>query len=341
MRRLACAFKAAASRRTPQPDLGVRILAGAVLSYPTAPVRNEGRLPLPEVVTWTGSEDSESYRYHDARTGFSVSVPGHPVLVDFPPSPSEPAYDARLDLADLPVSVRIRLDSTTFPVEAEGWVNGFLRAFGRNRSGSQPRVVPARPDQIAAWGVDAAASALYGLARADPAGPDTEQVLAFARGQELVVVTQRFASAGMDSVQWALFHTAMAGTIRWDPADSPDQVPDIWPPSPFLAPGVIPVLIPACLAVVASWSARIQPDWGDLATLARRLHGLIVAGDPPALAVTDEMRATYAMYLCDTVANPDLAAAIEEMLGMVRIAHDLRGFALIWLNAIRRSGAAE
>jgi hypothetical protein len=264
----------------------------------------------------------------DGRCGFTQLLPGRPALVA--PAGDGPRHEARVLLSDAPIDVRYRLDRLPDARQPASLARVLAQAYMAERAAEACAPALAGGARILAWGVDAAASAIYPLRRAGAAG-DTEAITVLVRREGLaMVVTQVFPSSEVPPALWARFSSA--AQVSWREGPPPGEVPRAWPESALLGPGLRGDLSPGARARVPALRAVLAR--ADLGALRPRLHGLLGGGEPPATELDDAARAALAGYLLD--AAPGAAGhALRSLLAAVRTSHDLRGAALLLLEATR------
>lgn len=279
-------------------------------------------------------------RFVDRRSGLAMSLPGHPSLVEIVAAGrswrDEPAYEARVELADIPVSLRYRCSEIDAPLRDLRTL-AVVHAANRCSKGMASPAFTARREQLAGWNVDAAASALYALR--DPATDgDTEEVLLLARGQALATITKRFPRPRLPPIAWALCNSAIAAGLRWDPAALDGPPSPVWPESSFLVPGVHGTLR-AARRQDAARLAALAPPPARMAALAGAAQQLLEGNDAATHLITVEERAAIAEYLARRGDPGPLAGVVAELLAEVRTAHDLRGLCIVLLHVAGRQRA--
>ncbi len=291
------------------------------------------------------AHDWETALYSDRRAGFTMALPGFPRPLPFGPAPGEPPADALLSLSDLPIGVRFFLGRPTVPDETpDAIVARQLGLYVRDRAGSAPQLKQTTVDQRAGWRVESAATATYDLARVDPFGGDREEATMLYREGGVMLVTLRYAKAGLDPFRAGLFRSAAFGSLRWDPRDPILVPPRLWPESTFLEPGVAARLKPYREEQIA----RLAPAFTGLsdaqrAALAEAIERCVTRTSPPWAPVSrGEIE-----VLIDDLGGAAESELFEKMLRSVavevRTMHDLRGFALLMgrtANFAWRAGAA-
>ncbi|MGE5184287.1 MAG: hypothetical protein ACM31C_19595 [Acidobacteriota bacterium] len=277
----------------------------------------------------------DTARFVDRRIGLSICIPGHPQLLPVAASAgvSEPAYEARIALADAPISIRYR-----HTAGAAGNAPLYVETYAANRCRPEerPRAQAASPEQRSAWGVDAAASTLYALREPDADGGDMEEALVLARGDAVVVLTKRFPRAQTSWIAWTLANSAIAAGICWDPAALAAPPAPLWPRSSFLAPGITGALAPGRRDAAARLAARIAAHPASAVRLADGAGALVRGSEPPAHVVTASERAMFETYLADLASDPALGRELSALVAEVETAHDLRGLCLLVLHATGR-----
>jgi hypothetical protein len=270
----------------------------------------------------------------DRRSHFTQAVPGHPGRA--PAEDESPRYEARLVLADAPITVRYRLDSLPTGMQPGPLAHTLTLAYAVNRAAGMPRVTSARGERCEAWGVLGAASSEYGLAQRAADG-DHESVTVLVRSTDdallAMVVTYRFASAAVSPIQWTLFLSAASAGIDWRPAAPTDRAPNLWPESTFLRPGIRGELFPSRRAEVESLRARLVMAPGEREALRSRLTRLVSGSEAPASPIAPDTLEMCGTYLGETLGDGAARSAVGQVLAEIRVAQDLRGAALVLLAA--------
>lgn len=276
----------------------------------------------------------ETVLVRDRRSHFTQAVPGHPGRA--PAEDEGPRHDARLVLADAPITVRYRLDSLPAGMEPGPLAHTLTLAYAMNRTCGMPRVTSAGGERWEAWGVLGAAASEYRLAQRAADG-DHESVTVLVRSTDdallAMVVTYRFPSATVSPIQWTLFLSAASAGIDWSPARSRDRAPNLWPESTYLRPGIGGELCAARLAEVESLRARLVMAPGEREELRSRLVRLASGSEAPASPVSPETLGMCGMYLGEILGDGAARSAVGQALAEIRVAQDLRGAALVLLAA--------
>jgi hypothetical protein len=278
------------------------------------------------------SADDEVGLLVDERCGFSMSLPGHPYQTVTLQAERVPRHDARVVIKDVPVEVRLRLDSRPEGIKAAPLASALVQSFASVRSRSPLRVTPAREAVRRAWGVEAAASALYSLSNFDPSGADTEEVLVLVHAAQVMTVTRSFPGAFTDNLRWTLFNSASNSSLRWAPdAPSPREPASLWPQSTFLLPGVLGLLRPERRQQARDLGQAL--DGALLKALSPRLETLLYSSEPPTQEVEPSTRRHLEDYLLEVAQGSALEGYIKAEMPQVRCAQDTRGLALVLLLA--------
>lgn len=279
------------------------------------------------------SDDDETGLLSDPASGFSMAIPGHPYQSVTLDHPQVPRHDARVMVKDVPVELRFRRDPRPEAIKAAPLAVALVQSFASNRCESQINLQPAQEAQRRAWGVEAAASAIYPLKRFDPSGADTEEVLVIVHAQRVMTITRAFPGAFTDSLRWTLFNTACNGSISWGPVGaSPEAPPTLWPESAFLRPGVHGVLHPPRRAQALAL-ARTLPST-LIERVAPRLETLLYGSESPTTVIDASMRRFMGDYLLEVFEGTDASKLIQDSLPEVHNAQDSRGLALLLLRAV-------
>jgi len=281
--------------------------------------------------------DGETAIFHDRRIGFSHALPGFPHAMPVVGGTGEPACDALIGLRELPVSIRYMVDRPAVMAGSAGeYAARAAQAYAKNRTGQDVDVKPPRPEQLAMWGVEAAASARYELAQPDAFGADREDLLVLVRGGMAVALTFRYPDEAVDWLRGALLRSAARGNIRWTGQLAPGQ---IWPASDFLERGLWGALTPHRKSLVEALAPSLELSDGDRKALEKLLSGIVSREEPPWLQLQRELLMTHAGALCNATTNTNLHQIIHQGLTEVRTMHDLRGFCVLIGQAINKQQA--
>ena len=191
--------------------------------------------------------------------GFSIPIPGHPVLAaSIPPAP--PTYDVIVTLTDLAVEIGVRIDRMPLGPEPVALAAALTQAYATSRAADLRRVGGLR-GRLLGDGFDGGANTIYARRDAGPA-PQMEHVQVVVHEEDdatyAVYLTTRYAAADVDVVRWANLRTAMAGTQRWDAGDPRTEPPRLWPEaSAFAEPGARLLLSPSAHAEAQRKSAEL------------------------------------------------------------------------------------
>lgn len=292
------------------------------------------------------SADWETALYTERRVGFFMSLPGYPRPLPLMGAPGEPPADALMALSDVPVGVRFYLGRPTVPDEsAEAIVARQLGLYVRDRAGAPPQLKQHSIDQLRGWGVEAAATAIYDLGRPDAYGGDREEATMLLRAGALMLVTLRYARAGLDPFRAGLLRSAAFGSLRWDPQTPVHQPPRLWPESTFLEPGVAARL----KSYREEQIARLAPAFVHMnddqrAALAEAIERSVARPEPPWAPVSRGEIEAVVDDLSSAARNPSFEQMLRSVVVEVRTMHDLRGFALLMgrtANFAWRQGAAR
>jgi hypothetical protein len=123
-----------------------------------------GVADAPPPFDWHHAPDLETLCVVGEGIGFFQALPGHPFERTEPSRPGQLPCDLTVMLADLGVQVRYRLAARpSGPEDPQLLAQALAYAYPKARSDKpgEPRSAP--PQQLAAFGVDGAASVLYPL----------------------------------------------------------------------------------------------------------------------------------------------------------------------------------
>ncbi len=277
------------------------------------------------------ANDWETALYVDRRAGFTMALPGFPRPIPVPQAPGEPPADALLTLSDLPLGVRFYLGRPNVEGDTpDAIVARQLGHYVRDRAGSPPELKQTTVDQRSGWRVQSAATAVYDLARVDPFGGDREEATVLFRDGGVMLITLRYAKAGLDPFRAGLFRSAAFGSLRWDPRDPILVPPRIWPESTFLEPGVATRL----KSYREEQITRLMPAFTGLsdtqrAALAQAIERCVTRTSPPWAPVSRGEIEVLIDDLSSAAENELFEKMLRSVAVEVRTMHDLRGFALL------------
>lgn len=278
-------------------------------------------------------DDGDTGLVHDEGSGFTQLLPGRPEVAALPPE-EEPKADIRVVCKDLPIEVRVRVDGTPSAVDPQALAGALAHAYARNRArDSEVQPHPAAAVQLATWGCDGAASAVYELAKPSASGCDTEEVVVLSRGPWTVFQTRLFPRALMDPALWGRFVTACSGGVHWLPK-RPTSVPSLWPRSAFILPGLEASLRPDREALATAARALAPTDPGQRAAQRGRLEVILRGGEAPGTPIEPASLDVYDGFLVDTLGSGPLLEQARDWMCDVENAQDLRGVFRMLLRAL-------
>ena len=281
---------------------------------------------------FTVTPDGETGGLVDRRTGFTHAFPGYPRPLPPPHAPGEPACEAMIGLCEVPVALRYRLDRPQLvAASAADFAGRLAHAYVSGRTPHGAAIGFARPEQLQGWRVEGAALAQYPLPRPDAFGADFEELLVQVSGGFAMTITIRYPRDFRDAdwVRKALLASALYASPCWDPHRPPHHVPQIWPPSSFLTPGLSAQLLPHPSAMVATIAPSMPQLPAEREALSATLGALVMHDAPPWHVLTPAERAAHAAALGGCSASPAFHAVVQQGLAEVRTMHDLRGFAIM------------
>jgi hypothetical protein len=284
--------------------------------------------------------DGETGGLVDRRTGFGHAFPGFPRPLPPPHAPGEPACEAMIGLCEVPVAIRYRLDRPQMlAANAADFAGRLAHAYIGGRTHAGAAIGFARIDQLQSWRVEAAALAQYPLPQPDGFGADFEELLVQVAQGFAMTITIRYPREFRDAdwLRKALLTSALYASPIWDPHRAPHHVPQIWPPSSFLTPGLSAQLLPHPAAMVATIAPSMPTAPGEREALSASLGAIIAHDAPPWHALAPAERAQHTAVLCGCSGNPAFHAVVQQGLGEVRTMHDLRGFAIMIGRALSPS----
>lgn len=262
--------------------------------------------------------------------GYSIPIPGHPVVSREPP-PESPRFDVVIQLSDLPVAVLFRLDVVPTGMQAEALATSLVQAYATGRAADTPRGGPVGGSLVTP-GADGQASLIYSL----PESGGKQQmehvsVTAHAHPEGLWALYQsmRHSNQEVNPVKWAHLRNAMYRNAHWDPAQPRTSPPALWPPSSAFAElsGSL-TLTEEAWAEAQAKATDIGPLTDDQVVNSIRLFITFSNSDHPP---TFELHS----YLLDMTShhvaaqNPSRAAdAFLRNINQVKTMHDFRAW--IW-----------
>jgi hypothetical protein len=260
--------------------------------------------------------------------GFSIPIPGHPVLVTWLPS-GPPAYHAIVVLGDLPVELGVRIDALSTDVEPQALAASLTQAYAMSRAQEVGRVAPLRGRLLGA-GFHGGANTIY--VQRDPSpSPQMEHLHVHVHRDGAttwaVYVTTRWASADVDVVRWAHLRSATAGQEQWDAGAPRRTPPRLWPAhSSFADLDARLRLLPAAQNDAERMSTELGPlGDAEASTLVDALISTATGDDPPTAPVSDALLAAYVQRIAARAPARAGETLVRNTVG-VRTFHDLRAW---------------
>ncbi len=289
---------------------------------------------IPQGYLFLLGTDGDTGLVHDERSGFTQLIPGTPAPAPLPPE-SEPKADIRVECSGLPVEVRVRVDGTAATVDPRALAVALAQTYARNRAtDKQVQARPATVVQLAGWGCDGAASAVYDLRQTSASGCDIEEVLVFVRGPWSVFQTRLFPKAVMDPAVWGRFVTACSGGVHWL-GRPPTSVPSLWPHSSFVEPGLDGGLRADRLAQAAEAAAQAPPNPAIRVGMSGRLDLMLRGGEAPGAPIDPASLPVFDGFLVDTLGPGPLLNLARDWMCDVENAQDFRGLITMLKIALR------
>jgi hypothetical protein len=259
--------------------------------------------------------------------GYSIPIPGHPVVATAPAG--SPAYGAIVRMADVPIEHGFRLDDLPTSTEPAGLAQALATAYANARAETPPPV-RAVPPKLRADGAAAAASALYVLR--DAADRSMEHLVVTIKPRNAAAVwalyhTARYTIREVNPIRWAHVRTAIADKQHWDPAAPRRTTPALWPAtSAFAECSAALKLTESAWAEASAKAAAIGPLADDeTEALAKLILGMANNDDPPTLALHPYIL-ELAMRQIAMQGPTRAAEAILRNLAEVKTTHDLRAW---------------
>jgi hypothetical protein len=314
-----------------------------VVPIPRIRSRSQAPRPLPPppahfALTPT-TPDGETALFQDHRVGFSHALPGWPQAshVTATAGPGEPPADALVQLWDFPMWLRYKVDRLHGPAPSAMHVAiDYASRYVAARTREQVALQPARADRIAAWSVDAGAGASYALAQPDPLGATHEDLTVLVRHGVVLAVTRRYANAAQDWLRHSTFRAIADATMIWDPQRYRYDA-KVWPPSTYLQPTLVPMLLPNRQAAVPGIAAGLRLPQTEAQALGAVLEAMMRSDAAPWTPLTPEIKAGWMRELANAVTMPHAMQLLSQGLNEAQTAHDLRGFALLTGTALAQT----
>ncbi|MGE0403191.1 MAG: hypothetical protein AB7T06_41170 [Kofleriaceae bacterium] len=186
-----------------------------------------------------GADSDETRLLLDRATGYSVSLPGHPVM-SVPSQDARPRYDVTVTLRDVAVEHGFRIDEVPAATEPNELARAFATAYAKNRAPTdakltiKPIIPRLRP------GTTGGGQGVYPLR--DVSEPMMEQIWVTIRpapsGFWALYHTSRFRNADVNVLRWAHVRASVIDQHHWDPDRPRSEAAQIWPTSTFALPSV-------------------------------------------------------------------------------------------------------
>jgi hypothetical protein len=272
-----------------------------------------------------GGDESETRLLRERTTGYSVPLPGRPVLVAAPDG--TPRYDVIVRLRDVDVEHGFRLDTVPSSVDPQALAKALATAYATTRSAKPPNVVPIaqrfRPAGVLG------AHATYALASTEN-DPMIEHLWLLVHplpsGVWVLYQTTRFRTSSLNQIEWAHLRASILDQREWDAAHPRDIAPALWPESAFARPsGKLELTDAAHEESVAKADAIGPLTDEETLTLAQVLREIAQADQTPRFAVVP----AQLQECMRRVANSAPSRAAEAMLRNLercKTMHDLRGW---------------
>jgi hypothetical protein len=275
-------------------------------------------------------ESGDTVLFSDPSCGFSFAVPGHPALTD-----------AGIEVADLNAALGYRLvEGPLIANRPDIIAAAYAQAHVKDRSSRPMQVQPTDSGYMPAWGGSALCTVLYPL-RAAEDGYDIEELVIALRSAEgkaggwAVYLSARFSSGRTNPVDLASFTSAVNCSMRWEPGAPARAVPQLFPDSDILEPGLP-------LRLKPKWIERIAPTTAELARVVKpgeaaglfgRL-GMLAGGPEAPTTVVDDARQRAYRGVIHSLARSGVIA--EHLLSQFEVAtvHDVRGWVMFVMKVI-------
>lgn len=277
-----------------------------------------------------GSPADETRLLAHRGRGFSIPIPGHPVLATaLPPGP--PAYDAVVTMTDLAIEIGVRIDTLPAGTEPLALASSLTQAYAVSRAREVRRVAPLR-GRLLGDGFHAGANTIYQRRDGGPAAL-MEHVQVHVRedidagATWAVYVTTRYAAADLDVVRWAHLRSAMAGQEQWNPAQPRTAAPPLWPAhSDFAELTARLLLLPEAHAEAQRKSTELGPlSEADAAAVVDELISTASGDEPPTAPVSEALIGAYCRRIAPRIPTRAGETLMRNTPG-IKTFHDLRAW---------------
>jgi hypothetical protein len=260
----------------------------------------------------------------DLRTGFGFVVPDAvTILPGRAAGGGVAAFDVAVRCFSRPIALRLRVDALPLPPTRELAV-ALCQAYATNRAGGPFQVMPAPPRQLAAWGVDAAASAIYPLRAPDEDLDHEECFYALKHGTgRVVVLAHGFSTQQIDPTAWSDFITRLNGSLGWGgPRAAPPRVASFFVNDRMqLTPGAL-----AFAGELARKLAASRVPRAEVAATAEGVEHIAYGSDPPDDELDPQLLPLLPMTAFAMVRSRALRSALDALMAeKVTTYRDLRG----------------
>lgn len=279
-----------------------------------------------------GSDDDHTRLLVSREAGYSIPVPGRPLLRPTPAGP--PAYDVVVEMRDLPMELGFRIDRLPAGTDPQALVIALAQAYGTNRATEVPSVRPLRGSQLAR-GAAGGATCVYNVRPAADANPEArvmEQVEVHVRPHadrlHALYYTVRYLVPGVSPVQWGHFRAAVRGHQLWDPEQPVPAVPTLFPPSAFAAPNVTLSFTDHAWVEARAKAADLGQMSDDETTALLQALVEFSNNDTPPTLELPRLFVDLIPGRVRSIARPDIAEPLLRNFDEVKTVHDLRAW--IW-----------
>jgi hypothetical protein len=283
------------------------------------------------------SPDGETGIFTDRRVAFGHALPGFPRPMTPQGAPNEPPAEAMIGLCEVPVAIRYRLDRPQMAAaNANDFAMRLAHAYAASRTGAPPTIEIARADRVSSWRVESAAVAQYALPGPDPWGADYEELIVQVLHGTAMTITMRYPRAFRDQdwLRHSLFSSAAYASLSWDPQRPPQYVPQIWPQSAFMEPGVSGTLKQHPQNMVAQIAPQMPTAPQEKDAVSNALGAILTHDAPPWHPLSPQEKSQYAGTLQACSGSASYHAVVHQALGEAQTMHDLRGVAIMLGRAL-------
>lgn len=273
-----------------------------------------------------GAEGDETRLLVHEQLGYSLAIPGRPVIVA--PSAAVPTYDVAINLADVPIEFGFRMDEVPTEITAANLLPALISSYASGRAASPDRLdVDWLRGKAAANGGHGAMRANYQLRGDDPMAMEFLAIILkpMPRGFHALHLTIRYRRGEFTPFAWSNLRWALLFSQSWGPGRLASTA--LWPEQPVL-------LQPSAkfeLTEHASREARIKAEQvGSVSSaeseqLARVLLEWTNKPAPPIWDCPEDVEMEVSREIVQAVPSR-VADVLLRNLGEAKTLHDFRGW---------------